>query len=126
MTLSKPDLYGAILFNRVLSGQNPLLAQIFLDAAVLEKYKNRPEVSLVRTNTIGRIKGEERWALDFGICPGEKTIHVSLEDFINILPAGEKQHWIRYMVTPPMSQNYVKTRLQPGSCIDDGDLCEWG
>ena len=79
----------------------------------------------MRSNTIGRLKREGGWSIDFGISPGEKFIHVSAGDVGDKLPADEQAHWIKYAATYAMSQNFVKTRLTTGACIDDGDTRKW-
>ena len=56
---------------------SPALLQLSFDAAVLEKYRGAAGFTLMRTDTVGRIKKQGGWSLDFGIAPGEATVHAS-------------------------------------------------
>ncbi|MBI3952925.1 MAG: hypothetical protein HY330_00250 [Chloroflexi bacterium] len=111
-----------LLYRRVLSGPSPLLAPVFLNAAVLERYRGRPGFSLVRTDTIGRLKREGAWSLDFGLSPQEGVIHLSLGDLASRLPQEEREHWVEHIVAPPLSQNFTRVQLSPGLCIEDGEV----
>ena len=116
---------AALLYRRVLSGQSPTLAPIFLDAAVLAKYRGRPGFSVMRSNTIGRLKKEGAWSLDFGLSPQEGLIHLAVGDLVSRLPAEERDHWVGHIVAPPLSENLTKAQLSPGGCIEDGDTRPW-
>ena len=116
---------ATLLYRRVVSGQSPLLAPVFLNSAVLEKYRGRPGFSLMRSNTIGRLKREGSWSLDLGISPQNGIIHLSLGDLINRLPPEERDHWVSHIVTPPLSDSMTKAYLSPGGCIEDGDVRPW-
>ena len=116
--------YEALLLKKALAG-NLQLTPIFFDVGVLDKYRSGSGFSLIRSNTIGRLKREGSWSLDFGISPEEKFIHVSAGDIADRLPPDEQAHWIRHLAAPAMSQNFVKTRLTTGACIDDGDTRKW-
>ena len=124
--MDTPDLTTtALLYQRVFSGRSPLLAPIFVKASVLERYRGATGYSVVRSNTIGRVKREGSWSLDFGISPQEGVIHISLTDVMNRVPEGERDHWLQHLAAPPLSENYAKTQLAPGSCIEDGDTRPW-
>ncbi|MSQ33594.1 MAG: hypothetical protein EXR60_04155 [Dehalococcoidia bacterium] len=116
---------ATLLYRRVLSGQSPLLAPVFVDAAVLERYSGRPGFSIVRSDTIGRLKKEGAWSLDFGISPPGHVIHLSVGDMISRLPDGERDHWVGHILAPPLSENLTKAQLSPGGCIEDGDTRPW-
>ena len=100
------------------------LAQILLRVEVLEKYLDQRGVSVTRTETVGRIKGAS-WSMDFGIAPGEKTIHVTLRDLGNKLPESEHEHWLAHADAAPFSENFLKMQGSH-ACIDDGGLRGWG
>jgi hypothetical protein len=119
------DPFTALLYRRVVSGQSPLLAPLFFDAAVLEKYRAAPGFAVLRTNTIGRVRLQGGWSLDFGISPQEGLIHLALGDLINRLPEAERDHWLAHLAAPPLSANFVRAQLYPGSCIEDGELRPW-
>ncbi|MSQ31669.1 MAG: hypothetical protein EXR59_00280 [Dehalococcoidia bacterium] len=117
--------YEALLLKKALAQGNLQLTPIFFDIDVLDKYRSVSWFSLIRSNTIGRLKREGSWSLDFGISPGEKVIHVSAGDIADRLPPDEQAHWIKHLSAPAMSQNFMKTRLTIGACIDDGDTRKW-
>lgn len=117
--------FALIAYRRVLTRQDPAMVQVSFSRQVLDRYRGAPGYSVVRTDTIGRVRKHGGWSLDFGIAPGEEHIHVCLGDLFDRLPADEREHWALHVVTPPLSDRYVQARLQPGSCIDDGDLRDW-
>jgi len=138
-----PDPYVLLLYRRVLTGPSPLLAQISFDVAVLERYLGRPGVTLKRSDSMGRLQKQGGWSLDFGIAspggaiplrgsPGPgglgiegPTVHLSLGDLLERLPPEEREHWVEHVAAPPLSQTYLKARLSPGACIDDGEVRDW-
>ncbi|MGH8103505.1 MAG: hypothetical protein ACREJQ_03175 [bacterium] len=101
------------------------LAQVWMDAAVQNRYRGMADYALGRTNTIGRLTRRNLWTLDFGIASGEALIHASLSELVNILPASERDHWANHVVSLPYSEHFIATRLAPASCIDDGDFRPW-
>src|SRR5919199_1457461 len=98
---------------------------LWFDQHVLDRYRGQPGWRVMRTNSVGRVRSPEGWALDFGIGEGEALVHTSASDLIQRLPATERQHWAQHVVTPEVSRNFITMRLTPGSCIDDGDLREF-
>lgn len=114
-----------LAYRRVFQTQDPGLAQVSFNVAVLDKYLGASGYSLIRTDTVGQLKREGGWKLDFGIAPDERTIHASLQDLLHVLPEGERDHWAQQVVAPPMSQRFLQMRLSPGSCIDDGEVRPW-
>ena len=114
-----------LVYQRLFQSGDASLAQVWFDAMVLNKYRGVPSCSIVRTDTIGRISRERTWSLDFGIAPDETLIHLSLSDLLQRLPEAEQEHWAQHIVTPPVSLNFLKTRVAPASCIDDGELRHW-
>jgi hypothetical protein len=118
----------AILLHTRLLGGAPAIAQLWFDAAVLEKYREAG-AKVVRTSTIGRLKTSQ-WSLDFGIADaaqdGEKTlIHISVGEAQNRIPEAERRHWASHAEMLPVSVNYVTLQVSHGACVDDGDLRDW-
>jgi hypothetical protein len=114
----------ALLYQRVLAG-NPGLVQIWFDQQVLDRYRGQSGFRVIRTNTVGRVRAQGGWSLDFGIADEDRLIHASAADLIERLPAPERQHWASQVVTPTMSRNFVILRLGAGSCMDDGEVRDW-
>jgi hypothetical protein len=116
-------LYLRLLYRRALAAQDPLPAQLSFDAAVLDKYRGQAGYSLIRSNTVGRVKREGGWSIDVGIADG--SIHASLRDLMNNLPEAEREHWAAHVVALPMSDAFLQMQLQPSSCFDDGEVRPW-
>jgi hypothetical protein len=123
--MAEPNPFLIALYRRALLAQDPSALQLHFDASVVDKYRGAPGVSLVRTNTVGRIKREGAWTLDVGIPEGGATVHAALGDLMHALPEAEREHWAQHVVALPVSQMFVQMRLTPGSCFDDGDLRPW-
>ena len=117
--------YLMLLYRRAFQSQDPALVQVCFDIAVLEKYRGAAGFSLIRTDTVGRVKREGGWAIDVGIGEEGRTIHTSLGDVLHNLPETERAHWAQHVVTLPLSQPFLQMRLQPGSCFDDGEVRSW-
>ena len=122
---SEHDPYLQVVYKKLFESSDTSLVQVWFDRAVLDKYRGLPDVSTIRTDTVGRVGRNRIWSLDFGIAGEDTLIHASLSDLTQRLPDGEKEHWASYVVTPPFSLNFMQTRLAPASCIDDGDLRSW-
>jgi len=112
------------LYTRVLGGDLGA-APLWFSASVIHKYRGSPGYRVLRTNSVGRVQSPEGWSLDFGISPGDETLHGTLSDLAQRLPASERQHWLQHVIALPTSRNFMTMRLVPGSCIDDGDLRAW-
>src|SRR5574341_2628620 len=121
MSGANGDSKGA-LYGRILKEGNALLAPVFLRVEVLQKYHETAAYSVVRTDTIGRLRRPGAWMIDFGIAEDEQTIDVTLDDLMHRLPEAERAHWIEHIVTPALSGNFVKAKLSPITCIEDGEL----
>ena len=119
---------AALLHARLLGGASQM-AQLWFDAAVLEKYRAAGG-RVLRTNTMGRLKLAS-WSLDFGIAERgggvapDVLVHVSLGEAQARIPEAERTHWAAYAYAPALSANYVAVQLTHGTCIDDGDLRDW-
>jgi hypothetical protein len=121
--MTESDPFLLILYRRVLSGQHEL-AQVSIGAAVLDRYRGQTGCSLIRTNTVGRLRLEGGWSLDFGIGPDESRLHACLGD-LAALPEDEREHWASHAVLAGVSRNFIQMRLHPGPCIDDGEVRRW-
>ena len=118
------DTAYRVLLRRALAAGNTALLHVHFDAGVLERYRDGAGFSLIRTNTVGRLKKEGDWSLDFGIAPGEKLLHLPAGDLLR-LPEQERQHWSEFVVLLPSSSKFLQMRLAPGSCFDDGETRPW-
>ena len=117
--------YLMLVYRRAFRSQDPALVQVSFDAAVLDRYRGAPGFSLIRTDTVGRIKREGGWSIDVGIGEEGRTIHACLQDVLHALPEEEREHWAQHVVTLSMSRNFLQMRLAAGSCIDDGEVRDW-
>ena len=125
MATAADNPYLALAYRRAFTTQDPALVQVCFDIAVLEKYRGVPGFSLIRTDTVGRLKREGGWAIDVGIGEEGRTIHASLGDVLHSLPEAEREHWAQHAVSLPLSEQFLRMRLQPGSCFDDGEVRPW-
>jgi len=115
---------GELLLRRILAG-TPQLAQIWFRADVLDRYREDRTYRVIRTDSVGRVRGGQ-WLLDFGIAgDGDGLIHVSAGELAGRLPPAEQAHWAAHVAVPPVSGNYVLMQLTRGACIDDGDVRRW-
>ena len=112
------------LWRRALVEGRAQLTLLFFHARVLEGYRGRPGFTLLRTDTVARLRGPS-WSVDLGISPDGETVHVALGDFLERLPPPEREAWLGHLACPPLSENYARARLYPGSCVDDGPLRPW-
>jgi hypothetical protein len=97
---------------------------LHFEAAVLDRYRGAAGFSLIRTNSVGRVKKEGGWALDFGIAPDESLVHVCFADLM-ALPDEERAHWSEFATALPSSRMFLQMRLAPGACYDDGEVRPW-
>lgn len=113
-----------LLYGRVLAGDLGAL-QVSFAQEVLDRYRGQAGYRIIRTNSAGRVKAPAGWAIDFGIADQDRLIHVSAADLAQLLPESERQHWLNYLVTPPLSPTFLTMRLGRGGCIDDGEVRTW-
>jgi hypothetical protein len=115
---------AVVLLGRVLAGA-PAMAQVWFRAEVLDRYRELAGYRLIRTDTVGRVRGAQ-WLLDFGIAgEADGLIHVSAGDLAERLPESERAHWAAHAAGLPLSANFVLMQLTRGACIDDGDVRAW-
>ncbi len=113
-----------VLVRRALTGDDPAHLQAHFAVAVLEHYRDLDGVTIVRTDTVGRVKKQGSWTLDFGIAPAEDVVHTSVGELMR-LPVAEREHWALHALALPSSKMFLQMRLAPGSCFDDGELRAW-
>ena len=114
----------ALVERAVARGEYGLLTLRFR-ASVLDRYRERADVRLLRTRSVGRIAVVRGWSIDAGIAPGEEEIEVFASDFAERLPEREREHWLEHLASPPASANFALMRLSGNACIDDGEPSAW-
>jgi hypothetical protein len=114
-----------LAYRRALSSGDPSLLQLSFEAAVIDRYRGMPDVQVIRTNTVGRVRKQGGWAIDVGIAPGEQVVHCAWSA-IALLPQEEREHWAMHATAAAeLSEMFLRMLLAPGSCFDDGDLRAW-
>ena len=116
------------LLQRALAARDPGRLQLRFHAAVIDRYRERPGVTLLRTRSVGRVALTGRWSLDVGIAEGrdgEALLHLPVADLLDRLPEEEWEHWIAHLATGPASESYLQMRMTPAACIDDGEPGAW-
>ncbi len=112
------------LYEFIVNGK-PERVQLFFDVKVLEPYQQLESYKIIRTDTSGRINKRGSWSLDFGISgEDDSMIHVPLDGFINRVPETERPHWLKHVISLPVSSNFIKGLIRSG-CLDDGPIRDW-
>lgn len=117
-----------VMLRRALDARDPGRLHLRFDAAVIDRYRERPGATLLRTRSVGRVAFAGRWSLDMGIAPGpdgRTLLHLPVTDLLERLPEEEWEHWIAHLATGPASESYLQMRMTPAACIDDGDTGSW-
>mgnify|MGYP001566103316 FL=1 len=118
--------YLRLIIRRALTSADPALLQVPFEAAVLDRYRESSACRVMRTDTVGRVKKQGGWTLDFGIAPGGATVHASWQALTLALPADERAHWAAHAAASlEPSEMFLRMQLSPGSCFDDGELRDW-
>lgn len=112
------------LFSKALKDGQLEKLPIYLDASVLDSYKEKDDYKIIRTDTSGRISKTGGWSLDFGISHDDAILQVTAESFVHRIPDKEKEQWLAHLVSLPTSQNFIKGVIRPG-CLDDGAIRSW-
>jgi hypothetical protein len=113
-----------IALRRALASDDPARLTLHFDVAVLERYRGSPGISIIRTDTVGRVRKQGGWSLDFGIAPDEDMVHVTWSQLLT-LPETEREHFAAHACLLPASKMFLQMRMTPGSCFDDGELRAW-
>ena len=80
-----------VVVRRTFAGDDLADLPLHLELAVLNRYRGALGYSLIRSNTVGRVKKEGGWSVDIGIAPEDALIHVLASDLLR-LPAEEREH----------------------------------
>jgi hypothetical protein len=123
-TTNEADFVYRVALRRALNAGDATAVQVHFDVSVLQRYRETGGFSIIRTNTVGRVKKEGGWALDFGIAPDETSVHVAFSEVAR-LPDDERAHWASMALAGPSSKMFLQMRLQPGACHDDGEVRAW-
>ena len=119
--------YLTVVYRRALERGDPGLLQVSFSVAVLDKYRDATASSVIRTDTVARVRTQGDWSFDFGISPGEATVHASWSALTTLLPEDERKHWAAHAApAPAFSDMYLRMQLSPNSCHDDGEVRDWG
>lgn len=113
-----------VAVRRALAAEDPSQIELHFDVAVLERYRADAGCSIIRTDTVGRVRKQGAWALDFGIAPDEDMVHVTYGQMLT-LPEAEREHFAAHARLLPASRTFVQMRMAPGSCLDDGEVRNW-
>ena len=113
-----------VALRRALAAGDPALLHVHFAVEVLDRYRGGAGFSVIRTDTVGKVRKEGGWTLDFGIAPDETMVHAQLGDLLH-LPENEREHWSAHARLLPASRMFLSMRLAPGSCFDDGDVRQW-
>ena len=118
--------YLRLLARRALTSNDPALLQVGFEAAVLDRYRESNAFQVMRTDTVGRVKKQGGWSLDFGIAPGDAAIHASWQALTLALPEDDRAHWASHTAALyEPSEMFLRMQLSPSSCFDDGELRPW-
>ena len=116
------------LLQHALAASDPGRLHLRFHAAVVDRYRERSGVTLLRTRSVGRVALPGRWSLDVGLAEGadgEALVHLPIADLLDRLPEEEWAHWIAHLMTGPVSESYLQMRMTPAACIDDGEPGAW-
>jgi hypothetical protein len=113
-----------VALRRALAAGDPVQVQLHFASDVLNRYREGNNFSVIRTDTVGRVRQQGSWSLDFGIAPEEDAIHAAWGDLAR-LPEAEREHWAAHATLLPSSRMFLSMRLAPGSCFDDGEVRSW-
>ena len=119
------ELLYRVALRRSLARTEPDQLTVHFEVTVLDRYRDAPGFSIIRTDTVGRIRKQGGWSLDFGIAPDEDMIHVTYAQ-LTALPEAEREHFAAHGCLLPASKMFLQMRMTPGSCFDDGELRPWG
>jgi hypothetical protein len=113
-----------VALRRGLASEDPSLIELHFDVAVLDRYREGAGFSIIRTDTVGRVRKQGGWSLDFGISPDEDMVHVTFGQLLT-LPDAEREHFAGHARLLPASRVFLQMRMAAGACIDDGEVRSW-
>ena len=110
---------------RALSAGDAGVLPLHFRAAVLLRYLERSENSVLRSDSVGRLIQPGKAAVDFGIVDDDQIIHLRFGDLLTLVPESERPHWLEHLLAPAVSRSLIQMQLTPGACHDDGPLRRW-
>jgi hypothetical protein len=113
-----------VALRRALLASDPAQLAVHFAVGVLDRYRGGKGYSIIRTDTVGRVRREGGWSLDFGIAPDEDMVHVTYAQLLT-LPDQDREHFAAHACLLPASKMFLQMRLAPGSCFDDGEVRSW-
>jgi hypothetical protein len=113
-----------VAVRRALAAEDPSQVELHFDVAVLDRYRADPSCSIIRTDTVGRVRKQGSWSLDFGISPDEDMLHATWGQMLT-LPEAVREHFAAHARLMLASRVFVQMRMAPGSCLDDGEVRNW-
>jgi hypothetical protein len=113
-----------VVVRRALAAGDPSNLAVHFAVGVLDRYRGDAAFSIIRPDTVGRLRRQGGWTLDFGIAPDESLVHACVGDLLR-LPEPEREHWAAFATLAPASKMFLQMRLAPGSCFDDGEVRPW-
>jgi hypothetical protein len=123
-TPREDEMLYRVALRRALASEDPAQVTLHFGVEVLDRYRGASGLSIVRTDTVGRVRKQGGWSLDFGIAPDEDMLHVTWAQLLT-LPEAEREHFAAHACLLPASKMFLQMRLTPGSCFDDGELRQW-
>ncbi len=123
-TAREDEALYRIAVRRALTSASPDQLTLHFAVEVLKRYREAGGFSIIRTDTVGRVRKQGGWSLDFGIAPEEDMIHVTYAQLVT-LPESEREHFAAHACLLPASKMFLSMRMTPGSCFDDGEVRNW-
>ena len=118
--------YVRLITRKALTANDPALLQCGFESAVLDRYRASSAYQVMRTDTVGRVRKQGGWSIDFGIARGDAGIHASWQALTLALPEDERAHWASHAAAQfDPSEMFLRMQLSPASCFDDGELRPW-
>ena len=105
-----------LIARRALTAADPALLQVGFEAAVLDRYRESASCDVMRTDTVGRVKKQGAWSIDFGIAPGDAELHASWQALMLALPEDERAHWASHTAGAfRPSEMFLRMQLSPAA-----------
>jgi hypothetical protein len=122
--LRDEEVVYRVALRRALAAEDPSQIELHFDVAVLDRYLEGAGFSIIRTDTVGRVRKQGGWSLDFGVAPDEDMVHVTYAQLLT-LPEAEREHFAGHARLLPASRMFIQMRIAPGACFDDGEVRPW-
>ena len=122
---SEADRTQRALVERALELGEFGLLPVRFRAEVIDRYRASPQARLLRTRSVGRIAVPGGWSLDVGISSDGAEVEAFVQDLAERLPEAERAHWLDHLVAVSANATWLRMRLTPAACIDDGEPEPW-